>query len=100
MTQVRSEECYRRMAEQIPSHMMEGLRNYLEHGIPPGSFLTAVLENDFVNAVGQADHINRNSLFAWASVLWNELPENAWGSPAKVKDWMERARLRKAMELK
>ena len=92
MTPVRSEECYQRIAAQIPSHMIEGLRNYLERGIPPGNFLTAVLENDFVNAVGHADHINLNSLFAWALVLYNELPENAWGSPANVKAWMEARR--------
>ena len=92
MTPERSEECYQRIAAQIPPHMIEGLRNYLERGIPPGSFLTAVLENDFVDAVGQADQTNLQYLWAWAAVLYNELPERSWGSPAKVKAWMEARR--------
>ena len=92
MTPVRSEEAYQRIAAMIPSHMIEGLRNYVEHGIPPGSFLTAVLENDFVDAVGQADQTNLQYLWAWAALLYNELPERSWGSPAKVKAWMEARR--------
>ena len=32
----------------LPEHMREGMRSYIEIGRKPGSFLIAVLANDFV----------------------------------------------------
>jgi len=78
----------------IPEHCVDGLRNYLEHGIEPGGFLMAVLTNNLVEAFGRADEINRVALEAYASWLYNECPRNAWGSVEKVDTWIDHIRKR------
>lgn len=72
----------------LPEHMREGMKNYLEHGIEPGSFLTAVLSNDLKRAVGAADHINLQYLTNIVSYCYNEIPAGSWGSPEMVQEWM------------
>ena len=46
----------------IPEHMIEVVRHYIENGLEPGSFLSAVLQNDLRRAVECADEININRL--------------------------------------
>jgi len=77
-----------RIANLIPEYMVDGLVMYVEHGIPPGSFLLAVLQDSFVEAAARADEINKHCFFQWADVLWNELPGDCWGSPEKVRAWI------------
>ena len=77
----------------LPENLRDGMRQYIEHGILPGSFLMACLENDFVGAVGLASPQRFEYLFAVASFLYNELPaqtyaESPWGSPDAVQRWM------------
>lgn len=38
------------------------LERYLNNGIMPGSFMTAVLENNLKEAIGRADMTNRSNL--------------------------------------
>jgi len=52
-----------------------------------GDFLTAVLENNLMEAVGRADDINREHLHTICMFVHNELPANCHGSPAKVLAW-------------
>ena len=79
----------------VPEHMRGGLQRYIEDGIEPGSFLLAVLANDFVNAIGMADGINREYLSDWALFLYNELPgrgshkPDCWGSREAVDNWIK-----------
>ena len=77
---------------RIPKHMRGGLIRYLEEGIKPGSFLTAVLENKLVEAYSRADSINTECMREWVELLYNELPLEAWGSPEKVTKWMNQRR--------
>ena len=73
---------------KCPSNYMEpGVRLYVEQGISPGSFLKAVLANDFMGAVGQADSSNGELLREWAEFVYNCLPHDCWGSPEKVRNW-------------
>ena len=76
----------------IPSHMMEGIQRYIEHGIPPGDFLTAVITNDFQGAVGRADDENQHHLPAYAAYFYNEAPSECWGSDEKMIAWIEMKR--------
>lgn len=71
----------------IPEHMHEGLMNYLEHGIEPGSFLDAVLRNKLVEAFACADHINLAAMFGWATLMHRFVPITARGE--HVDQWME-----------
>jgi hypothetical protein len=73
----------------IPSHMREGVRLYIEMGIMPGSFLTAVLENNLKEAVGRADSINKARITDWASFMFNEMPAGAQGNPENVRKYAE-----------
>jgi hypothetical protein len=71
----------------IPSHSAETLKNYLEHGIPPGGFVEAVLSNNFEAAVRRADSYNKAALSQWGSVL-RSLPKIVWGSRSVVDNWI------------
>jgi len=74
---------------RLPEHMQEGARLYIENKIPPGSFLTAVLENNLVDAFGKADEINLARLRDWTMWLYWECPRQAWGSREKVDAWLK-----------
>ena len=73
---------------RISPHMWGALDRYLEHGIPPGSFLEAVLANDFLGAAGRVDENNGLCLNDWARVVFNELPQRAHGSRERIGDWI------------
>lgn len=73
---------------KIPVHMHQAVRDYIEHGLPPGDFLTAVLTNNLVEAVGRADDVNIHAIREWAHLLYWELPSDSWGSPAKIEAWI------------
>ena len=74
----------------IPEHMHDGIISYLTQGRPQGSFLTAVLSNDLIDAFVRADHINSANMFNWVKYLYNYAPPSSYGSPEKVKDWLAR----------
>jgi hypothetical protein len=71
----------------LPHHMREGMQRWIENGIPPCSFLMAVLRNDFIEACGKADDINQRALFNYAAYLHNFAPPACYGSPANVAAW-------------
>lgn len=66
------------------------LQDYVEHGGPVGSFLTAVLQNDLLNAVNQADAEALAALKQIVAFVYWELPGPCWGSPQKVTAWRKR----------
>lgn len=74
--------------DKLPEHMQHGARDYIEKGVPPGSFLMAVLCNDLTQAFSRADDENRAAMFDWASWLWNECPRRAWGDRKTVDAWI------------
>jgi hypothetical protein len=76
--------------DRIPAHCRDGLRDYLRYGLPPGHFLQAVLSNDLREACGRADDENRSALYDYVYVLYNYAPGDAWGSPEKVRAWIEK----------
>ena len=71
----------------LPPHMIDGVVRYLVRGIPPGSFLNAVLSNDLMGALREADDANRNALWAYGNFLYNCAPSDAYGSPERVAEW-------------
>ena len=74
---------------KIPEHMRESVILYVDHGIPPGGFLRAVLENNLTEAAAQADEINKHHLYDWACVMYNEIPQIARGSREMVDRWLK-----------
>jgi hypothetical protein len=73
--------------ERLPENVRGGMERYIEYGITPGGFLTAVLENDLADALGRADSNNLPRLQEILSWLHDEVPSVCWGSPAAVSAW-------------
>lgn len=77
------------MAQLIPHYMCDAVRRYVDQGIPPGYFLTAVLENNLVEAYHRADDTNIDYMHNWVRFVYNNLPAGCWGSPEKVQNWIK-----------
>lgn len=73
----------------IPDYMHGGLQRWIEHGVVPGRFLCAVLQNDLVEAVGRADETNMVLLPNYVRFLWNYAPSGCFGSVEKFNDWKQ-----------
>ena len=82
--------------DTIPEHVYHGLRRYFETGGRTGSFLEAVLSNDFSGAVLRADMLNIYNIRNFACFLHNEAPHGSWGSPEAYKNWIAQGGLRGA----
>lgn len=67
----------------------ESLARYIEHRIPCGGFLMAVLRNDLVDACGRADSINKHRIYDIVAYCYNSIPGISWGSPEKVNSWLK-----------
>ncbi len=74
----------------IPEYMQGGLIRYFENQIPPGNFLTAVLENDLMEAFGRADITNQDAMRSYVMWLYNAAPgrPNGWSSPEAIREWL------------
>jgi hypothetical protein len=80
----------------IPDHMMEGLRNYIDHGYAPGHFMGAVLRNDLKTACARADLTNMRIIPVYVAWLWNNAPATCWGDGERVSEWMAQKALDRA----
>lgn len=69
-----------------PRHL-QALERWIRHGINPGHFLTAVLENDLKGAFAYGDLGSLQVLWAICIWLYNRAPQLCWGSSEKVKNW-------------
>jgi len=72
----------------IPERMMPGITRYIEQGIRPGKFLTAVICNNLKEAVWQADDENIRNLPAYVTYFHNEAPSACWGSKEAMDQWI------------
>lgn len=73
---------------RLPHAQVETLERYVDRGIPPGSFVLAVLENDLRTACERADLQNRHCLWGYVAWLYNYAPAGCWGSPEAVAFWL------------
>lgn len=72
----------------IPYHNFGGLARYLLWGIEPGSFLKAVICNDFMGACGRADADNARHLTDFADIMAS-IPSGCVGSPQRYDNWIK-----------
>lgn len=79
----------------IPDYMMDGINRYVNEGIKPGRFLTAIICNNLSDAVGYADDNNLPNIPAFVSYFYNEAPGYCWGSPKQMEAWMLHKKLEK-----
>ena len=72
----------------IPERTRKSIERYVLGGVPTGGFLQAVLENKLSEATSRADGENLAALYEIVKLIWNDIPEDCWGSPRKVKKWI------------
>lgn len=75
-----------------PNNLRGTMERYLEHGISGGHFFTSFLSNDLMGALGRADQTNLHQFPEIGKWLYNYAPSQCYGSPDKVKEWMESRR--------
>ena len=63
----------------IPGYMHGGIIRFYEDGIPPGGFLTAVIDNDLKTALAKADDTNQQLLREYVMWFYNYAPSGTWG---------------------
>ena len=63
---------------------------YVNDRIPTGNFLYAVLTNNLKDSFGLADEENMRDLFEIVQYCYWNIPSKCWGSPEKVKVWLNR----------
>lgn len=73
---------------RVPHNLQEGLQAYVLTGRPVGNYLTAVLENDLLEAVSRGDDASLAGLKPTVQLLYNYTPRNCWGSRDKVSAWI------------
>ena len=84
---------------KVPGHprMAEGVRCWIEDGkVGAGSFIEAMVTNDFQRACLKADDMNRELLVEWAQWWQWEAPGNCWGSPETATAWADMHEKRRA----
>jgi hypothetical protein len=88
--QIQRAELISKMEEyEIPPHMVLSLVDYIMIGRPVGSFLAAVLSNNLMSAVANADDQNVHKLPEYTKFLYNNAPMMCWGSTTNVQNWIE-----------
>lgn len=84
--------------QKLPESLRAGVQRYIEHGIAPGGFLTAVIRNDLRDAIGRADDTLLPLLPEIVRWFHWEAPGLCWGSRENMHGWM--ASHRRAKERK
>ena len=74
----------------LPSGLRGGVQQWIEEGIQPGGFLSAVIENDLRESLGRAYETNRARIFEIVSFFYNEAPSPCWGSVKNARAWADK----------
>jgi len=73
----------------ITPQAKRGLDRYVKYRIPTGGFLRAVLENDFMRAIGKADIDNLCTITDIRDYILSELPIECYGTPEAVSKLLQ-----------
>lgn len=76
------------MVARIPENIKAGIDRFAELRVMPGSFVRAVLENNLLDAVCNADPQSLAWLKEIVQYVHWEVPGAAHGTPEKVKAWV------------
>jgi|TARA_Y100000310_G_C20558322_1_gene751703 hypothetical protein len=67
--------------------LCSSLKSWVEHGVQPGHFVTAVLTNNLFEAIARADSNNVKILQDIVQWVYSNAPSDCWGSVEKMKEW-------------
>ena len=73
----------------LPQNTKERIDCYIRQGVPPGSFLYAVLSNDLFEAVTRADEYNLQYLENICRYVYDSTPNACHGDLARVQHWLK-----------
>lgn len=74
----------------IPENIYLALKRYWNDALPPGAFVTAVLSNNLMDAVGYADHVSERYLADIVNYVKYHSPRGSYGNPELVRSWLQR----------
>lgn len=80
----------------IDDRFIAALARYINLGLQPGGFLTAVLANDLMRAMMRADEGGRRSLLGIVRLIYAHFPPACYGSYETVNAWVRAAQTRRA----
>lgn len=69
----------------IKESTIQSINDYVIHGYEPGGFVSAVLANDLMGALGRADLENRLTIWAICNYVYNEIGSSLHGSYDAIK---------------
>ena len=73
---------------RCPDWVVESLDRYINHRLPPGDCLTAILANDLSGAFARADVNTARAMGTIASYIYNNVRSDCHGSYERVKEWL------------
>jgi hypothetical protein len=74
--------------DSCPAWARDSIDRYVQHGIPTGGCLRAVLSNDLMQAFSRADVETAKAMASIVSYIHNRVPGMAHGSEARVDAWI------------
>ena len=74
----------------IPPLVRAALDRYATEHSPAGGFVMDVLRDDLHGALVRADAESLAEIRNIVVYVYNELPGDCWGSPERVKAWLEK----------
>jgi hypothetical protein len=79
----------------IPERMRGGIIRWVEEGLPPGNFLSAIIRNDLSWTLAAADAENRELIPLYVRWFHWEAPAACHGSSEAAKAWEAQGGLKK-----
>ena len=73
----------------LPERLQGGVQRYIEDGIKPGDFLTAVITNNLKETVYRADDDMIKIIPQIVFWFYNEAPYECWGSEDNMWKWIQ-----------
>ena len=70
----------------IEESTIQSINDYVTRGFDPGGFVTAVLANDLMSALGRADMENRLTIWVICNYVYNEIGASLHGSYDAVRN--------------
>lgn len=72
----------------IPEYMHGGIVCFYENGLPPGHFLSAIIDNDLKEVFNTADDTNAACVKAYVMWFYNCAPSGTWGHAGATEEWL------------
>lgn len=77
-------------APPVPPFVKTALDEWATAGQWPGQFVTAVLQNDLIDAFGKADPNSLAAMLKIVGYVYNDLPARCHGSKERMNQWAAR----------